>query len=560
MRRDAFYASDLVNSVPEVDPKTSGLFGCVIDALKLYNFQGDLTDAAIGATNEDRVIGTTTYSTNGNGYVFGAHQTNPLSENPLRLDLVAGDYEAGQEVGDLGLAAGQMLPGELGHPYLTLYVSAHRRDYKLAGGGVIANVGAADAYRIQGNTFKQVPILAGDASLGLNRSFTPVPHPVSGIIEPDQSFGSVIRVIDVDGDTFLDLVIGAPGKGRVYIFWGDSSIPDGVHPALSKVTILDAPDMSHNGFGGGFGNDIAVGFVDSDTKGDLLIGQPKWGNSPSLDFQGRAYLILGSSIAKPTGTTMVLVQSSFDRLFEPPPQPHPALCPNRQPNFGWYLWMADIDGDQKLDLLIHAETECWPGTANGGVAVGTSPSAQPVDRVGALFIWRQSSCSSSLFCSVSDVQLFGPVPTYRWRFSKNLVFTKWWNAATQSEQPAVVISEPETERPMPFPTRPVIDAGTISLYFLSEILYWGNGGAPLSLKPSWQLFNDFMDYPLLPAGPSPEDLFGRWMAAGHFGGGASQARAQIVVTASGHQVPSRNAPAIPVVKAGCGAHLEQGDP
>ncbi len=560
MRRDAFYASDLVNGAPEVDPKTSGLFGCVIDALKLYDFQGNLTDAAVGATNEDRVVGTTTYSMNGNGYVFGAHQTNPLSANPLRLDLVASDYEAGQEVGDLGLAAGKMKPT---HQYQTLFVSAHLRDYKLAGGGVIANTGAADAYQIEGNSFMKVPILAGDASLGLNRSFTPVPHPVSGIIEPNQGFGSVIRVIDVDGpdaqgNSYLDLVVGAPTLGRVYIFWGDASIPGGVHPTLSKVTILDPPHASHNGFGGGFGNDIAAGDVDGDGKGDLLVGQPKWGVAPgALDRSGRAYLFRGAFITKPSGATMVVVHTGGSGLFEPPA---PLVGTTGDFNFGWYLWMGDIDGDQELDLLIHAETARWPGTANGGVAVGTAASAAHVDRVGALYVWRNSSCTNPPFCATPDLQLFSPVPTFGWRFSKNLVFTKWWNAATQSEQPAVVISEPETERPMPFPTRPVVEAGTVGLYFLSEILYWGNGGAPLSLQPSWQLFNDFMDYPLLPAGPSPHDLFGRWMAAGHFGGGASANRAQLVVTASGHQVPSRHAPAIPVVKAGCGAHLEQGDP
>ncbi len=533
-------------------PQQFGAFGCSIGAFKLYDHQSTRDDAAVGATGEKREVGGTNYSINGNAYVFGAHPTNKLSANPLRLD--PGVFESGQEVGDLGLAAGKMKPS---HQHQTLYVSAHLRDYDLGAGLRLLEVGGVDGYRFEGSITPKQPLFAG---LGLNPFFAPVVHPSSstGLVDAHQGFGSVIRVIDVDGDTFLDLVVGAPTIGRVYIFWGDASIPEGVHPTLSKVTILDAPHPSHNNLGGGFGNDIAAGDVDGDGKGDLLVGQPKWGSSSSVDFQGRAYLFLGGSITKPSGTTMVIAQSSFDLLFEPPPQAQPPPCTNRQPNFGWYLWMADVDGDQLLDLLIHAESECWPGTANGGVAVGTTPSASSVDRVGALYIWRNSSCTSPLFCTAPDLQLFGPAPKATWRFSKHVVVTKWWNTATASEQMAMIASEPETEFVPPPPNRPKDQAGTILLYFLSDVLALGS--APTSLAPSWQLFNTFMDFPGLGSGPSNEDLFGRFMATGNFGGGASPSRPQVLVTASGHQVPDPANPANPILRAGCAAHLEQSDP
>ncbi len=543
-----------MGGVPVPIPQQFGAFGCSIGAFKLYDHLGQLDDAAVGATSEKREVGGTTYSINGNGYVFGAHLTNTLSANPLLLDPAI--FESGQEVGDLGLAAGRMKPS---HSYQTLYVSAHLRDFDLGTGLRLPEVGGADAYRIEGGQFPKLPLFQG---LGLNPFFAPVPHPSSstGLVDAHQGFGAVIRVIDVDGpdaqgNSYLDLVVGAPAIGRVYIFWGDDSIPEGVHPTLSKVTIIDAPHTSWNNEGGGFGNDIAAGDVDGDGKGDLLVGQPKWGASEQSDRSGRAYLFRGSTITKPQLTATVVVNQGGWLLFEPPA---PLVGTTAEANFGWYLWMADVDADQQLDLLIHAETARWPGTANGGVAVGTTPSAQPVERVGALYVWRKSSCQIPLFCASPDLQLFGPKPTTDWRFSKNVVFTKWWNSATQSEQPAMIASEPETDLFPPPPDRPTDQAGTILLYFFSDVLALGS--APTSLAPSWQLFNTFMDFPLLPAGPSTQDLFGRFMATGNFGGGSSPTRPQVLVTASGHKVPDPANPANSILRAGCAAHLEQSDP
>ncbi len=550
-RVDTLHSSTTVNG--QVVPKQQefGTFGCAAGAFKTGSYQGALTDAVIAATSETGTDAQSTdYSANGNAYRFEAKPLELLSQNPLLL--VPGKYEAGQRVGNLGLASGRMLSA---HEYETLYVSAYLRD--VAGGAT--QVGAVDGYRIQGSLTPDVPIFGANA-------FVPRPLPPATQIEGSQSFGASIAVADLDGDGAKDLIVGAPSIGRVYVFWGDPSLPDGVHPTGSGVTILTAPNpLSWDGTSGAFGNHLAVGKVDPNpsTHLHLLVGQPKWGASASVPFSGRAFLYSGAVLAlsKPQpGATAV-----YSGLFNDPiafVPPAPLSGDTSDYNFGWYLWMMDLNGDGLDDLVIHPETSVWPGTSNGGLALGTSARATPIAAVGSLYFWlRQPAPAFPPFTTAPQHHLFSSAPSQGLRFGKNVVLTMWWNSDVGALRLALVVSEPERDYPVPGsnPPRTTDQAGIVALYFVSEIL--ALGATPTSMAPSWETFNvGFMDFPSLSqTGPSTEDLFGRWMAAGSFGGGAGS-KPQILVTASGHSVPDPQNPTQPFFEAGAAAHLQQRTP
>ena len=100
---------------------------------------------------------------------------------------------------------------------------------------------------------------------------------------------SVAGAGDVDGDGFLELILGAPeyntGRGRLLLFRGSSSGP-GAAPAWSIDNPLDYGEL---------GRSVAsAGDVDGDGYADVLVG------APLLLLRGAALVYRGSPAGLPT--------------------------------------------------------------------------------------------------------------------------------------------------------------------------------------------------------------------------------------------------------------------
>lgn len=101
---------------------------------------------------------------------------------------------------------------------------------------------------------------------------------------------------DVSGDAIDDLVVGAPGydngfanNGRVLLYIG------GAGGSAPRPVLQFEADQANSGYGGAL---AAVGDVNGDGRGELLIGASTYDNTPS--DEGWAFLNAGSGVLAPT--------------------------------------------------------------------------------------------------------------------------------------------------------------------------------------------------------------------------------------------------------------------
>ena len=163
---------------------------------------------------------------------------------------------------------------------------------------------------------------------------------------PETSWGSEL---DLDGDGFAELAVGAPdtalfggptGDGRVYIYAGASGGPDRSH-----VTVLDAPEPS-----GEFGRALAAVDFDGDGFVDLAVAAPQLGVAGS-GHRGVVYVFRGG----PHGVG---------------PAPDFTLSADGADDFGGSIDNAgDPNGDGFGDLVIGAPTSNVAGPLAGAAFI-----------------------------------------------------------------------------------------------------------------------------------------------------------------------------------------------
>ncbi len=155
--------------------------------------------------------------------------------------------------------------------------------------------------------------------------------------------GNMLATGDVNGDTYTDLIIGAPAinpGGQVYVIYGRESFPPNIYlgatqPSLTRI--IEYYQKQATGTG------LACKDVNNDGFDDLLIGSP--GNASGF-YRGRATLLYGSnslpdSIVLSSATIHAMGMKRFYGEYT-----HGYL--------GWRVAIADINGDETQDLILSA--------------------------------------------------------------------------------------------------------------------------------------------------------------------------------------------------------------
>lgn len=225
----------------------------------------------------------------GAGTGFQLHRAFAGNDDTL-ADLVVAAPGAGSDPGKVYLFFGR--PPRPGSASITTANVAYtgtagdRFGSSLASGNVLNAVGAVD-----------LVIGAPSASSGRGIVYLFAGPPASGTMTaasatlrvigtPGDQLGKSIATADLNGDGYREIIIGAPGNGRVYIVNGG--------PSLSGTLDLTVQLPSAALFAQAIGSEIATGDVTGDGIYDLVIGAPQGAGTA-----GRIYIVRGRALSGP---------------------------------------------------------------------------------------------------------------------------------------------------------------------------------------------------------------------------------------------------------------------
>ncbi|XP_053570772.1 phosphatidylinositol-glycan-specific phospholipase D [Bombina bombina] len=172
---------------------------------------------------------------------------------------------------------------------------------------------------------------------------------------PYARLGWALTTADINQDGQDDLIVGAPGYstlghvqvGRVYIVYSNDTGLPSVNMDLDKDAdiLLQGSELS-----GRFGSSVAVLDFNADGHMDVAVGAPSVG-SKHLTYTGSVYVYFGSKKSGLSSEPNITIKCRL------------TYC-----NLGWSLLAADINGDNRKDLVIGSPYAPGGGKQRGLVA------------------------------------------------------------------------------------------------------------------------------------------------------------------------------------------------
>lgn len=199
---------------------------------------------------------------------------------------------------------------------------------------------------------------------GIVQAWTQNALAMSETSEAGDLFGKSLAVGDFNGDTFDDLAIGVPGEAvGNFTDCGGVNVIYGSPTGLTKTGASFVSQESANVDGtcqdsDKFGNQLAVGNFNGDTRDDLAIGVPYENTSGVID-SGAVQVIYGSASGlSPTAVVADQVWTQASASIEEDPE--------QSDLFGWRLTTGDFNADGRSDLAIGVLKESVGAVAGAG--------------------------------------------------------------------------------------------------------------------------------------------------------------------------------------------------
>lgn len=181
-------------------------------------------------------------------------------------------------------------------------------------------------------------------------------------------FGKSAGAGNVDGNYYDDVIIGEPGKTNVA--FNDGAAFVFLSPFPATVTTINYTLLPQTNATGLFGNSIATGLIDSDSKYDVVIGEPTYSGS-----LGRVDLFKGSRLTGSNGNRMPNQYVTGQQTGE---------------RFGWSVAVGNLDSNSYADIAVGAPYNGLAGSHNGkvyiylgwaaGITTGQAPNATVVNQ------------------------------------------------------------------------------------------------------------------------------------------------------------------------------------
>jgi hypothetical protein len=203
--------------------------------------------------------------------------------------------------------------------------------------------------------------------------------------EHDARLGIAVAAGDLNGDGYGDLAFGLPAEeiagrneaGAVNVVFGSTA---GITGEGSQIWTQGAPGIAGVvDEADRFGRSLAIGDLDGDGFGDLVVGVP--GDRVGTMWGAGAVNVIYGSVAGPTSAdSQRWTQASAGVLNVAEPQDL----------FGWSLAIGDLDGDGHSDLAVGVPSESLGSLREAGAVNVMYGSPAGVTGTASQF-WTQDS-------------------------------------------------------------------------------------------------------------------------------------------------------------------------